>query len=144
MARKRDNSRVAVDLAEAITRLRLRMREEIGVGETGLSLSQARVLGRIVREGPTTAASLASAEHVSQQAIAQTLAPLKKAGLIDTRRDPDDGRKTLVEATADGRKLRQGLMRNRDAWLVRAIDATIDDGERAELERAAQLLARLA
>src|ERR1700742_2883876 len=139
MARKRDNSRVAVDLAEAITRLRLRIREEIGVGETGLSLSQARVLGRIVREGPTTAAALAAAEHVSQQAIAQTLAPLKEGGLIKTRADPSDGRKTLVETSAAGRRLRRGLLNSRDAWLVRAIDATVADDEREALEKAAEI-----
>jgi DNA-binding MarR family transcriptional regulator len=144
VAANRDSARVAVDLAEAISRLRLRLREEAGLGSTGLSLSQVRLLGRITREGPTTAASLAVAEHVSQQAIAQTLAPLKNAGLIKTRRDPADGRRMLVEATAAGRKLRESLMSSRDAWLVRAIDATIADDERAALRKAAELLARLA
>ena len=143
MAANRDTGRVAVDLAEAISRLRLRLREEAGLGTTGLSLSQARLLGRIIRDEPTTAVSLAAAEHVSQQAIAQTLVPLKDAGLITTRADPEDGRKTLVEASATGRKLRKSWLRSRDAWLVRAIDATIEDDERAALDKAAELLVRL-
>ena len=143
VAANRDTARVAVDLAEAISRLRLRLREEAGLGSTGLSLSQVRLLGRIIREEPTTAVSLAAGEHVSQQAIAQTLTPLKDAGLITTRADPKDGRKTLVEASAAGRKLRKSLLRSRDAWLVRAIDATIADDERETLEKAAELLARL-
>src|SRR5262249_14643289 len=135
---------IAVELAEAISRIRLRLREEAGLGSTGLSLSQVRLLGRITREGPTTAAALANAEHVSQQAIAQTLAPLKKGGLIKTKSDPSDGRKTLVEASAAGKRLREGLLNSRDAWLVRAIDSTVTAGEKKDLEKAAELLARLA
>jgi DNA-binding MarR family transcriptional regulator len=142
--KKNDSARIAVELAEAISRIRLRLREEAGLGSTGLSLSQVRLLGRITREQPTTAASLANAEHVSQQAIAQTLTPLKKAGLIKTRSDPSDGRKTLVEASAAGTRLREGLLNSRDAWLVRAIDATVPPGEKKDLEKAAALLARLA
>src|SRR5690348_3865984 len=48
--KKNDSARIAVELAEAISRIRLRLREEAGLGSTGLSLSQVRLLGRITRE----------------------------------------------------------------------------------------------
>ena len=48
-------------------------------------------------------------EHVTQQAIAQSLATLRERGLVEKQADPSDGRKSLVTATAAGRKLRASL-----------------------------------
>ena len=138
------SSELAVALALAVKRLRARMREEAGATSTGLTLTQLAVLERVLSEGPITAASLAAAEHVTQQAIAQSLPALKGAGLIDTRRDPADGRKTLIVATAAGRRLRARLRQHREAWLVHALEATLSARERATLGRAVTLLERLA
>lgn len=140
----RKTAQAAVDLAVAITRLRSRVREEAGVLSIGLSISQLALLGRLIVEGPMTAASLAGAEHVSQQAIAQSLAALKAAGLVRAQRDPDDGRKSLISATAAGRQLRESLLQSKEAWLTRAIEATIPAPERATLDAAIELLERLA
>jgi hypothetical protein len=49
-------------------------------------------LQRILAEGPATAASLAAAEHMSRQAIAESVAILTEAGLVEateTRRTAD-------------------------------------------------------
>ena len=140
----RTTAAVAVDLAVAVSRLRSRAREAAGVHATGLSISQLTLLRRVIDEGPTTAAALAAAEHVSQQAIAQSLAPLKAAGYVSARPDPGDGRKSLISATESGRRLRAPLHQSREAWLIRAIDATVADDERSALERAIELLERLA
>jgi DNA-binding MarR family transcriptional regulator len=139
-----DTSRAAVDLAVAIARLRIRLREEAGISKPGLSLTQVSVLTRIVEDGPLTAAELAGFERVSQQAIAQTVATLKAEGLVVTRRDPSDGRKTLIEASEEGARLRGTLDDSRVEWLAHAIDAAIAPEERAELTRAIELLGRLA
>src|SRR6185312_16899932 len=96
----------AVRLATAVSRLRSRIRIESGLRSTGIPISQLAVLGRIIDEGPTTAAALAAGEHVTQQAIAQSLATLTKRGLVEKQADPSDGRKSLVTATAAGRELR--------------------------------------
>ncbi len=140
----RTTAAVAVDLAVAVSRLRWRAREAAGVHATGLSISQLTLLRRVIDGGPTTAAALAAAEHVSQQAIAQSLTPLKAAGYVGTRPDPADGRKSLISATESGRRLRDSLLQSREAWLTRAIDATVSDDERPALERAIELLERLA
>ena len=72
-------------LAMAVTRLRSRIRIESGLRSTGIPISQVAVLSRIIEEGPTTAAALAAAEHVTQQAIAQSLATLRS---VDWSRSP--------------------------------------------------------
>src|ERR1700691_2346682 len=88
-----DTAETAVRLAVAVKRLQARIREEgeplqAGIGEEpgmtspGLSVAQVSLFSRLVPEGPVTAASLAVAEHVSQQAIAQSLAGLKAGGLV--------------------------------------------------------------
>ena len=139
-----DKEARAVRLALALKRLRARLREESHLNSTGLSLSQLSILQRLRGEGPATAASLAQAEHVSQQAIAQSIAPLKSAGLVRAEPDPRDGRKTLISLTEAGHSLRDSLVASRNAWLVEAIALTVDSQEISALDKAIELLERLA
>jgi DNA-binding MarR family transcriptional regulator len=139
-----DTAELAVALAMAIKRLRARMGEESGAGTAGLTLTQLAVIERLLTEGPMTASALAAAEHVSQQAIAQSLATLKAQGLVVTRRDRSDRRKTQITATAAARRFRARLREGRDAWLVRALEATLTARERAALQRAVGMLERVA
>jgi len=134
----------AVRLAMAVSRLRSRIRIESGLRSTGIPISQIAVLVRIIDEGPTTAAALAASEHVTQQAIAQSLATLKERGLVEKHADPSDGRKSLVSATGAGRKLRDSITVSRDEWITQAIDAAVKPQERQLLREAIELLERLA
>jgi DNA-binding MarR family transcriptional regulator len=134
----------ATRLALALKRLRARLREQSGWSATGLSISQLSILQRLRLDGPATAASLAAAEHVSQQAIAQTVAPLRPAGLVRSEPDPEDGRKTLISISDAGLRLRESIIVSRTSWLARAVDATIGADERAALDKAIELLERLA
>ena len=139
------NTAVAAQrLSVAITRLRARLREEAGVDGTGLSVSQMSVLWHILQAGPVTAAELAAAQHVSPQSIAQNLAVLKAAGLIHTQRDPGDGRKTLITASESSRQLVTSVRASKESYLARAIDALVGPAERDDLDRAIDLLERLA
>jgi DNA-binding MarR family transcriptional regulator len=128
----------------AVSRLRSRIRIESGMRSTGIPISQLAVLGRIIDEGPTTAAALAAGEHVTQQAIAQSLATLKERSLVEKQADPSDGRKSLVTATAAGRALRDGITASREEWLTQAIDAAVRPEERPLLAEAIGLLERIA
>jgi DNA-binding MarR family transcriptional regulator len=130
-------------LLMAVTRLRARTRTEGGTERTGLSLMQLAILGRVISEGSRTAAQLAQSEHVTQQAIAQSLAGLKERRLVQLRPDPDDRRKALIEPTAAGRELGDSLIGAREAWLARAIDEVVAPGERETLEAAIEILERL-
>jgi DNA-binding MarR family transcriptional regulator len=140
----RDTAKTAVRLSVALKRLRSRLREEAGVTSTGFTLSQLALLGHLLSQGPSTAASLAAAEHVSQQAIAQSLATLKTTGLIASGPHPSDRRKVLIDITPEGRRLFDSLMESRETWLVRAIDAIMSPEDRAALDVAVALMERLA
>jgi hypothetical protein len=60
--------------------LKTRLREKASKTSAGFSISQLSILERL-RLGSATAASLAAAEHVTQQASAQSLVPLRQATL---------------------------------------------------------------
>lgn len=135
---------LAIRLALAIKRLRSRLRDESGVVASGLSPAQLSIISRLRSGGPATASALAAAEHVSRQAIAQSIGPLKEAGLLQSAPDPTDGRNSLVSITVAGRERRDAVVASRDSWLARAIEATTDDGDRATLDAAIDLLERLA
>ena len=142
--RSQNEASDAVRLGMAVSRLRSRIRIESGLRSTGIPISQLSVLARIIDEGPTTAAALAAGEHVTQQAIAQSLATLKQRGLVEKQPDPSDGRKSLVSATAAGRKLRETIAVSREEWLTQAIDAAVKPEERPLLQEAIELLERIA
>lgn len=134
----------AIRLVVAITRLRARLREEARKSLKGLSITHLAILKRLRHDGAATAASLAAAEHVTQQAIAQSLTVLKKENLVSAQTDPEDRRKSLISVTATGHALIDAIHASRDAWVVRAIDATITADERADLDKAIEILERLA
>lgn len=135
---------VSTRLALALKRLRARLREETQANTAGLSLAELAILQRLRCKGPLTAASLAAIEHVSQQAIAQSVARLKAAGYVQTTPDPTDRRKILIHVTDTARRLHESIIASRNAWLDRAIDASFDADEQAALSTLIELLERLA
>jgi DNA-binding MarR family transcriptional regulator len=134
---------LAVRLAVAIKRLRARFREAAWAS-VELPIAQVVVIKRLRDEGPTTASALAAAEHVTHQAITQTLAALKRGGLVRSAADPTDGRKSVVSVTPAGNRLFESAIASRDAWLGRAIDNVVSPRERAALGQSIELLERLA
>lgn len=135
---------LAVRLAVAIKRLRARLREAAWAGGVALPIAQVAVIRRLRNHGPATASALAAAEHVTHQAITQTLWALKRAGLVRSQTDPDDRRKNVISVTPAGNRLFESAIASRDAWLARAIDGAVSPRERAALERSIELLERLA
>lgn len=123
-------------LGHLVRRLRAERRHE-------LSLPQATVLGRLDRDGATTVSALAQQERVRPQSMAATVAALEAAGLLARRPDPDDGRRTLVEATAAGLAAIAADRRERESWLAAAV-AELDERERRTLVAATALIGRIA
>ncbi len=140
----RQSVATAQRLNDAMARLRARLRAESGQHATGLTLTQLGVLASVVREGPVTAARLATLERVSAQSIAQSLAVLKAAGLVRSEPDARDGRKKLMSADPSATELVEKLLAGRASFLARAIDHLVTPGEREDVERAIELLERLA
>ncbi|WP_406016179.1 MarR family transcriptional regulator [Streptomyces sp. NBC_00984] len=141
---RQQSAATAQRLNDAMKRLRARLRAESGQHATGLTATQLGVLASVVREGPVTAARLAALEHVSAQSIAQSLAVLKAAGLIHGEPDPRDGRKKLMSADPTATELVDKLLAGRATFLARAIDQVVAADERKDMEKAIDLLERLA
>jgi DNA-binding MarR family transcriptional regulator len=135
---------LAVRLAVAIKRLRARFREAAWAGGGELPIGHVAVIKRLRDDGPTTASELAAAEHVTHQAITQTLAALKHTGLVRSEADPTDGRKSVVSVTPAGNRLFESAIVSRNAWLAGAIKSVVSPRERAALGKSIELLERLA
>jgi DNA-binding MarR family transcriptional regulator len=139
-----DTHQVATELTMAMTRLRARLRLESSARERSWTWSQLSTLRRIIEHGPTTAAALAQAEHVRPQSIAETVAALKADGLVATAPDPNDGRKSLLTATARGREVADSVIARREEWLTHALDVVTTPAERRLLAEATGVLNRVA
>lgn len=140
----RQEAQTATELMKAMTRLRARLRSESAPTEMEWTWSQLTTLGRIVAEGPTTMSELAHAEHVRRQSMAETVAALRAHDLVTAAQDPDDGRKTLITATAKGRSLLETIPAAREAWLAAAITKALGPGEEQALLNAAAIMNRIA
>ena len=135
---------VARTLPQAMVRLRARLRKESAPRDMRWTWSQISTLNRIAEEGPATVSSLAAAEHVRPQSMAETVAALRQEGLITGKPDPTDGRKTLMSITGAGRKTISNIRPVREAWLEAAIDQHVTAAERRTLLSAALIMERLA
>ena len=137
-APRTDTAEIASELRVVLGQLMRRLR-----AEHRFPLSHGIVLARLDREGPQTASELAQAERVRPQSMAQTLAELEAAGLIERRPDPGDRRSSQIELTKEGRdRVLEGRGRRED-WLAAAIAAELSPDEQRTLLAAVPLLQRL-
>ncbi len=134
-----DAALVASELRGVLGQLVRRLR-----AEHRLSLSQAAVLGRLDRDGPSSVSELAVAERIRPQSMAQTVGDLERDGLLARRPDPDDRRRALVELTAAGRSTIELDRRQREGWLAQTIAEQLSPAEQAILRDAVAALRRLA
>jgi len=109
-----------------------------------LSATKLSLLGQLYRRGSTSAAELAELERVQPQSLTRVLAELAEAGLISRRADARDGRRQLLDISAEGRAALTGDMQQRDAWLAKAMADELSATEQEVLRLAAKLLERLA
>ena len=132
----------AREVKVVFSRLRRRYR---GLALTDdLSGSQAGVLTRLHKEGPSSASALASAEAVSHQAIGAILAVLEKRGFIQRSPDPTDGRRQLISLTDAGVAHAENHIGAREEWLARVLQDGLTEDERRAVRHAMALLNRLA
>jgi DNA-binding MarR family transcriptional regulator len=132
----------AADLRRGVTRLARRLRLERP--EHGEPLLQLTVLALLRNRGPMSPGDLASAERVQPQSLTRTLTALEAAGLIAREPDPEDGRRSLLTITGDGRRAVRDDVRQRDAWLAVAMGEVLSPVEQDLLRLAGHLMERLA
>ncbi len=133
-----DSSLLSSELRVVLGQLMRRLR-----AEHGFPLSHGAVLGRLDRQGPQSTVALAAAERMRPQSMGQTLAELESQGLISRRPDETDRRRTLLELTAEGRKVLAHDRQRREGWLAQAIEQDFSAEEQEILASAIPLLARL-
>ena len=139
MARRPDVTRSATELRVVLGQLLRRLR-----AEHRFPISHATVLGRLDREGAATTSSLAAAEHVRPQSMAQTVADLEADGLVMRSPDPADRRRIQIALTERGHAILREERTRREGWLAQAIATELTPEEQDTLVRAVPLLRRLA
>ena len=128
-------------LRSAVGRLYRRFRSERPEG--GLGDAALAVLTRLHKHGPQTLTELSEHDRVSPASMSQTVNRLTSAGYAVRTRDPDDGRKVLFSATAEGDELASAARSQRNAWLDEQLHA-LSAEDRAVIARAAALLSSIA
>lgn len=139
--RPRRSEALANDLREVASALVRRLRAESA--GLPLSMSQAGVLVRLETSGPSTVADLARVEHVTPQSMGTTVASLEDEGLVARTVDCGDARRWNASLTAAGRRVLLEGRAARQAWLTRAIDERLVDGEQRRLADGIALLRKL-
>ncbi|HET7777768.1 MAG TPA: MarR family transcriptional regulator [Rudaea sp.] len=144
MAKARQDPDSTLGLADrlhsvAIRLLRRARREDAAMG---LPPAQASVLSVLVFGGARTLSALADVEQVKAPTMTRIVDALERAGLAQRQPDADDRRKLSIAATASGVRLMQ-KGRSRRVNALAQLLADLDRDERAVLEEAIALLARL-
>lgn len=104
-----------------------------------LNPTQCEVLSRVAAK-PERAIVLADALGISQASLSDSIAALDRKGLVRRRRDPDDGRARLIEATRAGTSLAE-RMPDAPAAMQEAI-AGLAEEDRVGLQRCLSLIIR--
>jgi DNA-binding MarR family transcriptional regulator len=129
------------DLPPAIARLYRRLRAQQADGQ--ISDSQLSVLALLVKTRPHTLGELSDREHVTPPSMNQTVNSLAQAGYVARQGDPDDGRKVILVATAEGVALIEETRRRRHAWLSARLQE-LSAGERELLAAATGIISKIA
>ena len=122
--------------------LHRRLRQEPTKAD-GLSRTELVTLVVVARAGEVTPRGIAEELKMTSSNVAAALRSLESAGLVLRRKDSHDGRRVDVSATSAGLSLVDGLGRERDTWLGRAISTQLSAEEFDILIRAGELIERL-
>ena len=79
------------------------------------------LLAKLATEGPQRSGEIAAAMCADPSTISRQVAGLVRAGLVERRADPEDGRASLLAATAEGHRVLDSERRRRAAQLVDAL-----------------------
>jgi DNA-binding MarR family transcriptional regulator len=108
------------------------------IGPAALSALSVLVFG-----GPRTVGELARAEQVRSPTMSGVLKGLEAEGLVRRERVAHDARRSVVHATAKGRRLMERARRARIAVLAERLEG-LDERDRAALLAATELMERVA
>jgi DNA-binding MarR family transcriptional regulator len=136
----------AFDTASQLHRSALRLSRQLtdSQGVKGTSLSKLGIMGRLYREGPSTATELAAYMRIQPQSLTRLIADLKRCKWIISRPHPVDRRQNLLELTDAGAMLLVKAVHVQQVALAQAIISILTPAEQEMLRLAAGLMDRLA
>jgi DNA-binding MarR family transcriptional regulator len=115
---------------------------QLTAGRT-ISVGKIGVLAYLSKHGRTSASTLATAEKISPQAIANAVRELESLGLVARTPDEQDRRRIWIELTDAGwERLAQERSKGLD-WLEQAIAERLTDEEKKTLDSLAPILHKL-
>ena len=117
---KRDEELAGQIHSAAIHLLRRLRREDAG---SGLNAPRLSALSVMVFAGEVTLGELAAAEQVRPPTMTRIVDALAELGLAEKRTNANDGRSTLIRATAKGKKLMLAGRERRVRALLRQLAA---------------------
>jgi len=129
-------------IVRAVLSLGRRLRSERAPGTA--SLSELSLLSTLNRAGPMPANQLAAEERLQPQSLTRLIMSLERAGSITRTRSTTDRREISIALSARGRRVLEGELRARRAWLSRALATTLTASERATLLKATDAMLKLA
>jgi DNA-binding MarR family transcriptional regulator len=103
-----------------------------GIGEQDLTATQWAVLAKLVERGPCSQNRLGRRTAMDAATIKGVVDRLGKRGLIDTRPDPEDGRRLEVALSPAGQALAERMVPNA-LRITEETLAPLDETERATL-----------
>jgi len=130
----------AAELRAAVFRLSRRLRAERA---GAISDSQIVVLAHLKKAGPMSPGRIAEWDGVTAPSMNRTVNALERLGAVRRVPDPADGRKVVIELTADGAAIVDETTRARNAWIEQALGG-LDAADRAAMHRAAELMTKMA
>jgi len=107
-----------------------------------LSMTQARLLGNLLREGPLRVSRLAALERCAQPSMTSLVSRCADAGLVTREPDPDDARAARVTLTPAGSQALAEHRRRLSRPVAEAVDA-LRDGRADEVAATTALLEEL-
>jgi DNA-binding MarR family transcriptional regulator len=131
----------AVLLRESIYRVTRRLRQTRPMGE--LTIAQISALQSLEAAGALTPRELSDIERVQPPTMTRIVGRLEERALIQRTPHPSDGRQVILAPSPAGRRLLEEYRRARDEWLAQRL-ATLTPEERDTLQRAAEILTRVA
>lgn len=122
-----------------LTRASHAMRVQLSArGHDGIDWAAYSLLFQLVKAGPLRSSALAEAACVDPSTISRQVGELVRAGLVHRVPDPDDGRASLLEATARGHAVHAAKHERR----LRTFARIVDGWPAADVEALTRLLAR--
>ncbi|MGA8741779.1 MAG: MarR family transcriptional regulator [Terracidiphilus sp.] len=135
-----ESKNLADQLHSAAIQLLRKLRREDAA--SGLSAPRLSALSVVVFAGPVALGDLATVEQVRPPTMTRIVDALAEQGLVTKKRNAEDGRSTLILATAAGKKLLKRGRERRVRSLARQI-AVLRADDLSALRDAAEILKRV-